>query len=313
MIDVLALADGGAVVEIVPRTGGAIANFTVADTPVLRPTAPEVIEAGDVRRHACYPLVPYSNRIDRARLDFNGASHQLDLNFGDHPHSIHGVGWQRAWSVVTHDRTSALLAYEHRPTAHGSTTTGESDARAWPWPFRAVQWFALSDHGAGGVVLRTRLTIANTGSAPFPFGLGWHPFFPCDVDTELGFRAGGVWESDPTILPTRHVAVAGGLQFDPPRRIAGTVLDNLYTDWSGVAELRDPRSGRITILRGDSASRYFVCYIPPHGMFLAIEPVTHMTDAFNRAERGETGTGARVLAPGESFSISMEIASGELV
>ena len=34
-------------------------------------------------------------------------------------------------------------------------------------------------------------TIANRAAAAFPFGLGWHPFFPGDVTTVLGFVAGG--------------------------------------------------------------------------------------------------------------------------
>jgi hypothetical protein len=33
-----------------------------------------------------------------------------------------------------------------------------------------------------------------------------------------------------------------------------------------------------------------------------------MTDAFNRAARGEQGTGTRTLRPGGAFSCTMEIA-----
>jgi hypothetical protein len=35
--------------------------------------------------------------------------------------------------------------------------------------------------------------------------------------------------------------------------------------------------------------------------------VTQMTDAFNRAARGERDTGTRALAPGSAFSCTMEI------
>ena len=48
-------------------------------------------------------------------------------------------------------------------------------------------------------------------------------------------------------------------------------------------------------------------YAPEAGDFIALEPVTHMTDAFNRAARGERDTGTRVLAPGAAFSCTMEI------
>jgi hypothetical protein len=37
--------------------------------------------------------------------------------------------------------------------------------------------------------------------------------------------------------------------------------------------------------------------------------VTHMTDAFNRAEIGESGTGTRILAGGAAFSCTMRISA----
>ncbi len=303
MPSLLTLRHDDAVVDLAPTTGGAIARFDWRGAPVLRATPSDAIADGDVRRHACYPLVPYSNRIERGRLAFRGTMHQLDRNFGDHPHAIHGVGWQRPWDVLDHDETSALLASEHEPRRSG---TGDANARAWPWPFRATQWLQLGGDDTNAV-LRMRLTLTNRGDGPFPFGLGWHPFFPGSPDTTLGFGAKGVWETDDTILPVRHAAVAGKFLFDPPRGIANLFLDNVYTGWQGAAELRHPAAARVTTLRGDTACPYFVVYVPPHGTFLAIEPVTQMTDAFNRAERGERDTGTRVLGAGESFSCTMEI------
>ena len=301
----LTLAHGDARVQLAPHTGGAIVGFQWRDVHVLRSTAPDRAEAGDVRRHACYPLVPYSNRIAHGRLTFRGVTHQLDLNFGDHPHSIHGVGWQRPWNVRAHDATSALLACEHRADGRPE----EPDTRAWPWPFRATQRFQL--FGEESPTLRMQLTLENTGTESFPFGLGWHPFFPTNRDTVLAFRAEGVWETDETVLPVRHVAAGGTYSFDPPHAIGTTSLDNVYTGWTGEAEVRYARERRMTLMRGDTSCPYFVCYIPAHAQFIAIEPVTQMTDAFNRAERGETDTGTRVLAPGEAFSCTMEISARE--
>jgi aldose 1-epimerase len=52
--------------------------------------------------------------------------------------------------------------------------------------------------------------------------------------------------------------------------------------------------------------------VPPARDFLAVEPVTHMTDAFNRVARGEAGTGSRTLAAGAAFSCTMRIAVTQL-
>jgi aldose 1-epimerase len=48
-------------------------------------------------------------------------------------------------------------------------------------------------------------------------------------------------------------------------------------------------------------------YVPPERDYLAVEPVTHMTDAFNRADAGQRDTGTRVLAPGATFSCTMRL------
>src|SRR4030095_2756533 len=99
-----------------------------------------------------------SNRIAHARLRFGGQDFELDRNFGDHPHSIHGVGWQRPWRVVARDESTALLAFEH--SADGN------EARAWPWPFRATQSFSLcmqNDEAA----LTVKLSLVNAGERPF--------------------------------------------------------------------------------------------------------------------------------------------------
>src|SRR4030095_7913875 len=110
--------------------------------------------AANVRLAACYRLVPYSNRIRDARLRFAGADHALARNFGNHPHAIHGVGWQRAWHIDSSSARRAVMTYEH-------TAVGD-DARAWPWSFQATQAFELAVPVDAASLVAT-LTIANTG------------------------------------------------------------------------------------------------------------------------------------------------------
>ena len=301
MTDALLLAAGGALVELAPTTGGAIARFVHRDVDVLRPVSDAARADGSVRGYACYPLVPYSNRIANAQLVFEGRTHALERNFGDHPHSIHGVGWQRPWRVVAHDAASTLLAFDH-------TLEAEADKRAWPWPFRATQQFVLAADRSGAT-LSVRITISNTGATPFPFGLGFHPFFPRTAATELGFRADAAWETDATQLPTARVATPAAWRFDPPRAVDPVALDNVFTGWCGEAMLVDRARGVATTLGADSAASFLVVYVPPARDFLAVEPVTHMTDAFNRAAGSESGTGSLTLAAGGAFSCTMRISA----
>jgi aldose 1-epimerase len=302
-MSIVEIATESARVRIAPDVGGSIVGFTLDDAPILRPTPDAAIAAGDVRQAACYPLVPYSNRIAHARLHFGGREFVLARNFGTHPHAIHGVGWQRAWSVIEASPRAARLALRH---------DAQRDTAAWPWSFDATQTFHLTEDrralGPMRVLLVVTLSVANTGSEPFPFGLGWHPFFPKHATTRLGFAADAVWRNDATQLPQQHVAMPPEWRFDPPQALDAIACDNVFTGWRGTATLVEP-AGRLTVLDADRACTCLVIYAPPGRDFVAVEPVTHETDAFNRAAIGASRTGMRVLPPGAAFSCTMRVAA----
>jgi aldose 1-epimerase len=300
-LNVLELATPNARVCVVPRVGGAIASFTFREAPVLRETPQAALAAGDVRASACYPLVPYSNRIGRARLRFGGRTFALARNFGDHPHAIHGVGWQRAWSLAEASPRHAQITLTH--DARGD------EAAAWPWPFRATQTFRLSEDAGAARAARlvVTLTLANTGDEPFPFGLGWHPFFVRDAATRIAFRAERVWQNDPTQLPQRLLAVARAWDFARPRTLDALALDHVFVGWAGAATIHQPSTATTATLHADRACSRLVVYAPAQAPFVALEPVSHDTDAFNRAAGGATGGGMRVLPPGAAFSCTMRV------
>jgi len=296
-MDTLELATASANVRVAPRIGGALTAFTVEGVPILRPAHEAALAASDVLGTSCYPLVPYSNRIADATLHYAGRAWPLARNFGDSPHAIHGVGWQRAWHIVDASAQHALLALDHDPGR---------DAAAWPWPFRATLAFRLHEDD-GRALLTCTLGLRNTGNDAFPFGLGFHPFFPRRGETTLRFAANAVWRNDAAQLPVEKVAIPDAWRFDAPRRLDGVALDNVYTGFRGEASIDDDRATRT--LDADRALAFAVVYVPKDGDAFAFEPVTHETDAFNRAAAGAHATGARVLGPRDAFSCTMRIAA----
>ena len=56
---------------------------------------------------------------------------------------------------------------------------------------------------------------------------------------------------------------------------------------------------------------FFHVYIPQNKNFFAAEPVSAMPNSFNRPEPASV-TGARMLAPGESFTIEMRLSVSKL-
>jgi aldose 1-epimerase len=50
-----------------------------------------------------------------------------------------------------------------------------------------------------------------------------------------------------------------------------------------------------------------VVYTPPGQSFFCAEPVSHITDAFNRAAAGQADTGMLTLAPGETVGVTLRL------
>ena len=238
---------------------------------------------------ACFPLVPYSNRICEGRFEFEGSTYQLALNFPPEGHSIHGHGWQREWQIAEQDATAATLAFDFEPAAGGEDP--------WPAAYSAEQRFLLDEDN-----LTVEIAVTNRGSRNMPVSLGLHPYFPCSAGCHLTAKVDQMWQSDATMLPTDLVAPEA--ERDPGQGIrpADVSLDSVFTGFAGTAEMVWPeRDARLT-MQSDPGLGYLVVFTPDGEDFFCVEPVSAMTDAVNQANRGRRDTGLRVLAPGERFA-----------
>ncbi len=286
-MELLRLAAGAFELVLCPAIGGSIARFTAWGIDMLRPASGEDLAAGDPRRLAAFPLVPFSNRVADARFPFQGRDYRLARNFPPEPHAIHGNGWQRAWRVESSGPDRAVLALAHDPARDGA---GE-----WPFAYEATQSFRLDADG-----LAVELALRNTDTRPMPAGIGLHPFFPGADEARLTARLAGVWRNDARKLPVELTGLPPEWDFAAGRDVAGVAVDNCFTGWDGRARLDWP-SYRL-LLEADPAFANLVVFVPPGLGFFCLEPVTNVNDAVNLAARGVPGTGLAVLAPGATLS-----------
>ena len=284
------LAAGDWTASVAPAIGGAVLGLERRGVAILRPTPATAIAAADVRQTACFPLLPYANRIADGRFRFDSADYALRPNFPGSAHPLHGIGWLRAWDVVAFDARSCRLALRHRPA-------GEA-AGDWPFAFDAEQEIALTDAG-----MSLRLTVTNTGEAAAPVGLGWHPYFPRRPGETLAFAADGVWLNGPDLLPLRRTDTPDW-RFSPGRRLGETTIDNDFPGWDGRAIL-DADAGPRLRLSADPLFGVLRIYTPGGAPYYAVEPVSQRADAINAA--GADRDRMSVLAPGERLSGAMAI------
>ena len=288
----LRLQDAATLVVVTPEYGGAILGWTDGPAPVLRRPEPDAMMRGDVRGFGCFPLVPYCNRIVLGRFAWQGRTYQLDRNFGGQPHTIHGIGWQRPWSVQSVSRVSATLTLRH-------DAAGDR-AGAWPFAFDATLSYALSDRA-----LHIGLAVINRHAGLAPAGIGLHPYFVCHDGVTLQFKADGVWINDTDTLPARHTAVPREWDHADGLPVGAIRLDNCFTAWDRRAHIGGIGGG-VTVT-ADAAFHHLQIYTPHQQNFFCAEPVSHVPDAINRDDL-PPGQGMRVLQPGEMLSGSITIA-----
>lgn len=267
--------------DLEPELGGCIAGLWHEGVPVLRP--PPAGRLSTARQSACYALVPFSNRIAHASLQWQGTLYPLVRNNGDEPHAIHGVGWQRPWACLESSEKFALLSYEHR--ADGS----------WPFAFDASQSLRLSADA-----LELTLSLTNQSMRPAPAGLGWHPFLVKRQGARLACHASGRWEMGADKLPTQRTPSLG-----IHAEVGRLDIDHCFDGWDGTAVLRD---GQFEIRLSSSLSR-LVVFTTPARDSIAIEPVSHVNNALALAAQGADAAqlGLVTLAPGESLSAEMTL------
>jgi aldose 1-epimerase len=237
---------------------------------------------------ACFPLVPFVNRIRGGCFDFRGRQVRLAPNMAGDPSPLHGQGWTSAWEIEQSSASSATLAFDHQ-------------AGEWPWAYRAVQELRLD-----GEALQLRLLCTNESREPMPCGLGLHPYFNCGPDTRIQTEVDQVWTVDEKVLPVARMAAEGRYAIgDDP--VCGRGLDNGYSGWSGSAIFTDP-GWPFEIELTSPDARFFQLFSPEEGGLFVAEPVTHAIAAMNEPEADWPSLGLRVLAPGESMELHARIA-----
>lgn len=228
--------------------------------PLLRPLAGP---ATDPEQMACCVLMPWSNRLYGGGFRWRGRTVTVPPGRPGDRLPLHGDAWLAPWQVVRQGPHEVLLARD--PPAQAA------------FAYAARLHYRLED-----ARLHVRMSVEHHGPTALPYGLGLHPWFVRTPDVRVAFRSAGRWEPD-SREPPRHFRPLDGSQavcFEQARPLPPELIDHVYADWDGQAEIHWPARGLAARLSADPLARYLVVYSPPqaHG-FVCLEPVTHCTDA----------------------------------
>lgn len=261
--------------------GGLIASLQCGGVPVLRTMPAGATSPLDA---ACFPMVPWCNRIGASRFGWEDGVIALAPNFPPECHAIHGHGWQSVWEVESLTPAGCVLLHRHDGTAPG-----------WPWAYEARQEVALSEAGC-----RITLSLTNRSGRLMPAGIGLHPYLRRRPESRVTLRAEGMIDVGADLLPTSALLAADHFApFAQGAPLPADLIDHCFTGWSGRAEVSED-DGTITLTAEGAGLLHL--YAPAAPDILCLEPVNHAPDAAN------TGT-MPLCAPGETVSLTVRFAA----
>jgi len=282
--EVITLATGRLSIGLVPEIGGSLASFRFDGIEVMRALTDAERRASNVLAVAMFPMVPYANRIAGNAFDFGGRTWRFAANNPPERFNVHGTGWHEPWVAEAGPEGTRLRLVHEAP--------GE------PYSYEATQTFALRPDA-----LEVRLSLANRGAVAMPFGMGLHPWFDRDEDTELQFSAAHFYMEGPEGVATERLATPPELDFSAGRRLPDSWRNNDYGGWSGGAVIRWPSRGLGLRLDADPLFGHLMLYADPERSFFCLEPQSNAPTAFNRIASGrDAGMGTVVLEPGETMA-----------
>ena len=253
---------------------------------------------------------PWPNRVADGFYRFDNQSLRLRINEPDRQCSLHGLAFDREWSVLCRSDRSVTLGLELDPS------------EGYPFALVLETTYALDADGPGREGgLRWEVRARNVGDRTAPYGVCPHPYLvagesPLDA-WELQIPAARFLEVTPDrLLPVGQRDVVGHeFDFQAARPIGTTRIDHAFTGIDFGPEgtvrlaLRDPVHGTGVQMEWDRDSPWLQIHTAdkqppaPSRIGLAAEPMTCPPDAFN------SGTDLIRLEPGTSHTVRWRICS----
>lgn len=242
-------------------------------------------------------LVPWPNRVRDGRWTHDGVTRQLAISEPALGNASHGLLRFAAYRAESAQSDALTLRADVFPQ------TG------YPFHLETRVTYTLA---ADGVVVTHHLR--NVGAEAAPVAVGVHPYVCIGTsDTaELVLRSSGTDRIvlDDRKLPAGEAPVDATTDLRGGRRVGGLDLDTGYRGLDRDADgrvrhtLTAPDGSELTLWQGegfDWVQVFTTDRYPQHPLALAVEPMTAPADAFN------SGTGLRVLAPGEEWTLEWGI------
>jgi galactose mutarotase-like enzyme len=300
---VVRLASGGARLAIDLERGGRIASWSVDGRELL--VGPPTPDDRSIR-WGCFLMAPWAGRLADGRFRAeDGRLVQLPRTHGRH--AIHGLLWDRPWTVAEASPDRAVLTCEVPADLWPPGCSVRHEVRLTGDRLELVATVTASSAGPTG----SAAAPAKPGAAGMPVAVGWHPWFRRDGgrsdtsgDVTLRVDASRVLRTDRMISTGETTPVLGRTDLRRSPRLGRRRLDHAYVAARSPAVLCW-QDLELTIA-WDPTPATLVVHTPASS--LSVEPQTAWPNAPALDGHVRERSGLRILPPGQSLTASMSMA-----
>lgn len=226
-------------------------------------------------------LFPFANRVKEGKYKFGNKEYQLDINEQQLNNAIHGLVYNKPFSLVTKKITKNFvniqLKYQKNIESNG-----------FPYTFSVLVEYVFSKSS-----LHLNVKVENTDTKTFPFTIGWHPYF---LSSDL-YKSQVHFDCTEKIKLDKQNITIGKCMYDnkDSSKIKDQRLDDCFILKSKEVIFKTPSyEFELTTTEEDC---FLQLYTPPIKNTIAIEPITGVSDSLNN------GIGLKTLNPNETYTI----------
>ena len=231
-------------------------------------------------------LFPFVSRIKDGKYSFQGKDYQLDCNQSGE-NALHGLVYNKKFELIEKEENtlSCSVTIRYKET---------KESQGFPYMYEIYVTYLLTEKE-----IRLSVKINNSDTKPYPFTLGWHPYFISDNLSKSSLR----FKSDKKIAFDENLITKEVIDFKSPEifKIEDKQLDDCFILNTNNIGFTTP-TYQIEITT-DLEDNYLQMYTPSGFSLIAIEPMTGVSNSFNNK------IGLQVLEPNASYSLTWIIKS----
>ena len=244
-------------------------------------------ELPDFNYNASYAsaiLFPFANRIENGKYTFKNTKFQLDCNEKG-LNALHGLVYNKKFKIVykvtSRNYASVTIAYQELEENLG-----------FPFKYNIQLKYTLTNDE-----ISLSVTVKNTDVNPFPFTLGWHPYFLSHdlQNSSLCFKSDKKIVFDENLITNKIEAYKANAVFN----VENKPLDDCFILNSNTIGFKTPNYQ--LEISTNQIENYVQLYTPENLPLIAIEPMTGVSNSFNN------NIGLQVLQPNTSFSLKWNV------